>query len=146
MGLKYVDLDNEAEKNEYRKHKKHEKFLKENRVERTEVVTEPVQPEKKEEVETQPAALQGLNDLCGKVIKIDQLRVRNYPEGDVIKLIPRDTELKILSDVDDCWYKVKLKDGTVGFCMKTYLRTYIEGEMYGLNDNRRCKTCPTTRP
>lgn len=146
MGLKYVDLDNEAEKNEYRKRKKHEKFLKENRVERTEVVTEPVQPEKKEEVETQPAALQGLSELCGKVIKIDQLRVRNYPEGDIIKLIPRDTELKIVSDVDDCWYKVRLNDGTVGYCMKTYLRTYIEGEMYGLNDNRRCKTCPTTRP
>lgn len=146
MGLKYVDLDNEAEKNEYRKHKKHEKFLKENRVERKEVVTEPVQPEKKEEVETQPAALQGLSELCGKVINIDQLRVRNYPEGDIIKLIPRDTELKIVSDVDDCWYKVKLNDGTVGYCMKTYLRTYIEGEMYGLNDNRRCKTCPTTRP
>ena len=79
------------------------------------------------------------------IVKIDKLRVRNYPEGDIIKLISKGTEVKILSDVDDCWYKVQLNDGTVGFCMKTYLLTYLNGETEGLNDNRRCKTCPTTK-
>lgn len=143
MGFKTVDLDNENEKNEYKRHKRHEKFVRENRVERTETVTEPVKSP--EAVEEKPQQV-GPSDLCAKVIKIDQLRVRNYPEGDIIKLIPRDTELKILSEVDDCWYKVRLNDGTVGYCMKTYLRTFIDGEMYGLNDNRRCKTWPTTSP
>lgn len=141
MGFRTVDLDNENERNEYKKHKRHEKFVRENRVERTEVVKEPEQPVEVKKVD-EPIQV-GQTDLCAKVIKIDQLRVRNYPEGDIIKLIPRDTELKIVSDVNDCWYKVRLEDGTVGYCMKTYLRTYIDGEMYGLNDNRRCKTWPT---
>lgn len=142
MGFKTVDMDNKEEYNEYKKKKNHYRFMKESQP----VIPDPVDVKEVEKVERNL----GVEDikkeeLFAKVVKIDKLRVRNYPEGDIIKLISKGTEVKILSDVDDCWYKVQLNDGTVGFCMKTYLLTYLNGETEGLNDSRRCKTCPTTK-
>lgn len=140
MGFNTVNMDNPKEYNAYKKKKKRERFLKENpNVEKVEPAYEV--PEDKAVDETKEITS---TDLCGKVIDVDQLRIRNYPEGDVIKTIPKNTEVKIISEFDDIWYKVELSDGTVGFCMKRYLLTYVNGEMYGLNDPRRCKPWPKT--
>lgn len=139
MGMKFVNMDDKREYTEYRKGKKHERFVRENRVaEKTEpeveVPEEGVDPAK--EIVTKTETL-------GKVVKIDMLRMRNYPEGDVIKLLPKGTEVNIISDHDDIWYKVMSYDGTIGYCMKEFLLTYVNDEVHGVNDPRRCKTCPT---
>lgn len=139
MSLQFTDMDNKDEYTSYRKKKRHDKFVKENP---TANKTEPSY-ENNEDLSDAANELPS-EDLKGRVVKIDQLRVRNYPEGDIIKLIARGTEVEIISDYDDIWYKVRLKDGTIGYCMKEYLETFIEAASYGLNDSRRCKTWPTT--
>lgn len=140
MSLKFVDMDNKEEYTSYRKKKKHEKFVKDNP---NASKTEPLY-ENNEDLKDFDKELPGTPELKGKVVKIDKLRVRNYPEGDVITLINRGVEVTIVSDFDDIWYKVKLENGTVGYCMKEYLETFIEGEVYGSNDTRRCKPWPKT--
>lgn len=140
MGFNTVNMDDAKEYNAYKKKKKRERFLKENQ-QAAKVEPSYEVPEDKTVDETKEITS---TDLCGKVIKIDRLRVRNYPEGDVIRMIPKDTEVKIISEFDDVWYKVELQDGVIGYCMKEYLTTYINGEIYGLNDPRRCKTWPRT--
>lgn len=144
MSFKTVDMDNKEQYNEYKKKKNHAKFMKENANRKEVVDPESVKEETPVVEETKEPEEKIEQKLCAKVVKIDQLRVRNYPEGDIIKLISKGTEVEIISDVNDCWYKVRLKDGTVGYCMKTYLLTYMNGEAHGLNDSRRCKTWPTT--
>ena len=138
MGLNFVDMDNKEEYTSYKKKKRHDKFVKENpnakKTESSYVNNEDLS-DAANEIPSE--------DLKGKVIKIDQLRVRNYPEGDIIKLISRGTEVLIVSDYDDIWYKVRLDDGTTGYCMKEYLQTFIEAANYGSNDYRRCKPWPT---
>ena len=136
MGLEFIDMDNKKEYTNYKKKKRHEKFMKEN------PHTENVQPSYEAPVEENPEMEITSTMLIGKVVKLDQLRVRNYPEGDVIKLINRGIEVEVVSEHDDIWYKVRLADGTVGYCMKEFLETYIDGESHGLNDPRRCKTWP----
>lgn len=137
MSISYYDLDNEEDKKKYNRKKKHDKFVRENKV------ATKTEPSYEAQVDPEPEKEITSTDLCGKVIKVDQLRIRNYPEGDVIRMIRKDSEVKIISDHDDIWYKVQLADGTIGFCMKEFLLTYVNGEMYGLNDSRRCKTWPT---
>lgn len=135
MGFRVVDMDNKEEYTKYSKKKKHEKFVKENKLAtKTESSFENTEDLKDANKEL-PSG-----ELYGKVINIDQLRVRNAPEGDIIKLINRGTEVVIVSDFDDIWYKVQLSDGTIGFCMKEFLMTFSEGS----NDTRRCKTWPIT--
>lgn len=140
MGFNTVNMDDPREYNAYKKKKKRERFLKENQ-QASKVEPSYEVPEEKE-VDDQKEITS--TDLCGKVVKIDRLRIRNYPEGDVIRMIPKDTEVKVISEFDDVWYKIELQDGVIGYCMKEYLTTYINGEIYGLNDSRRCKTWPKT--
>ena len=75
----------------------------------------------KQEVNTQaPAALQGV------VTGVDQLRVRNKPEGDILYLISKDSIVKILEDHDG-WLKVETAPGRQGFVMKSFIKIYTEG-------------------
>ena len=132
MGFRTVDLDNPEEAKRYKKEKEHKKFVKENR-------NLDIKPayETKEDPEDYGKEI-GTN-LLAKVVKIDQLRVRKYPEGEIITIIPKGTEIRIISDFDDIWYKVELIDGTRGFCMKQFLLTYLDD--HNLDDKaRRCKT------
>jgi len=139
MGLKVVNMDDKDEYTNYSKKKKHDKFVKENKnATKTESSYKNNEDLKDANLEIPQA------DLKGKVIKIDQLRVRNAPEGDIIKLINKGDEVIIVSDYDDIWYKVQLADGTIGFCMKEYLNVFIEGDIDGNNDSRRCKAWPIT--
>ncbi len=77
--------------------------------------------------------------MLAKVVKVDKLRIRKYPEGEIIKLIDKGDEVRIISDFDDIWYNIELSDGTRGFAMKTFLMTFEEAPE--LDDKfRRCKT------
>lgn len=135
MSLNFVDMDNKEEYTKYSKKKKHDKFVKDNKF-----ATKTESSFENAEDLTDADKELPSGDLYGKVIKIDQLRVRNAPEGDILCLINKGDEVVIVSDFDDIWYKVQLKNGTVGFCMKEFLMTFSEG----FNDNRRCKTWPIT--
>lgn len=139
MGLKVVDMDNKESYTSYKKKKRHDKFVKEN--------------PNAEKTESSYENNEDLSDLVqeipsgewkGKVIKIDKLRIRNYPEGDVMTLLNRGTEFVIVSEHDDIWYKVQLTDGTIGYCMKEFVESFMDTEAYGNSDSRRCKPWPKT--
>lgn len=132
MSFKQINLDNKNEANQYKKEKQHKRFIKENPDVNTESSFE-----NKEDTETFANEI-GTNMLA-KVVKIDQLRVRKYPEGEIIKLINKGDEVRIISDFDDVWYYVELPDGVRGYCMKAYLLTFLEDPQ--LDDkSRRCHT------
>lgn len=132
MSFKQVNLDNPEEAKQYKRDKERKKFLKENK----DQIPEPAYFTEEDPSEFSNEI--GLN-LIAKVVKIDQLRVRKYPEGEVIRLINRNDEIRVIADFDDIWYKVELPDGTRGFCMKNYLLTFVDEP--GLDDkSRRCKT------
>jgi hypothetical protein len=132
MGFKVLDLDDPEQAKQYKRDKNHKKFVKEN----PNVNTEP-SFETQEEPDTSSDEI-GTNMLA-KVVKVDQLRIRKYPEGEVLRLINKNDEVRIISDFDDIWYKVELPDGCRGYCMKQFLMTYLDDR--NLDDKfRRCKT------
>ena len=77
-------------------------------------------PPKQESNTQAPAALQGV------VTGVDQLRVREQPEGDILYLISKDSIVKILEDHDG-WLKVETAPGRQGFVMKQFIKVYSEG-------------------
>lgn len=135
MSFKQINLDNPEEAKEYKKEKDHKRFMRENKnLEETDVTpayknTESISSFEKEI---------GTNMLA-KVVKVDRLRVRKYPEGEIIRMLNKGDEVRIISDFDDIWYNIELPDRTRGFVMKTYLMTFEEAPE--LDDkSRRCKT------
>lgn len=135
MSFKQINLDNPEEAKEYKKEKDHKRFMRENKnLEETDVTpayknTESISSFEKEI---------GTNMLA-KVVKVDKLRVRKYPEGEIIRMLNKGDEVRIISDFDDIWYNIELPDRTRGFVMKTYLMTFEEAPE--LDDKlRRCKT------
>lgn len=135
MSFKQINLDNPEEAKEYKKEKDHKRFMRENKnFEETDVTpayknTESISSFEKEI---------GTNMLA-KVVKVDRLRVRKYPEGEIIRMLNKGDEVRIISDFDDIWYNIELPDRTRGFVMKTYLMTFEEAPE--LDDkSRRCKT------
>lgn len=132
MGFKQVNLDNPEEAKQYKREKEHKRFLRENK--NQEIESSFVNPE--------PTCDYGKElgtNLLAKVVKVDQLRVRKYPEGEVITKINKGDEVRIIEDFDDIWYKVELSNGTRGYCMKVYLMTFEDCP--DLDDKvRRCKT------
>lgn len=62
-------------------------------------------------------------DREGTVI-CQNLNVRKAPAkgSTVLKIIPKDTKVKILSDANDAWYKVSVDDIKNGFCMKEFIK------------------------
>ena len=135
MSFKQINLDNPEEAKEYKKEKDHKRFMRENKnLEEKDVTpaynnTESIASFEKEI---------GTNMLA-KVVKVDKLRVRKYPEGEIIRMLNKGDEVRIISDFDDIWYNIELPDKTRGFAMKTYLMTFEEAPE--LDDkSRRCKT------
>ena len=135
MSFKQINLDDQEQAKKYQKDKEHKRFLKDNKD------LEPSKLESSFENQEDPTELEkeiGTNMLA-KVVKIDQLRVRKYPEGEIIKLINKNDEVRIISSFDDIWFHVELPDGTRGYCMKAYLMTFVDD--FNLDDkSRRCKT------
>jgi hypothetical protein len=135
MSFKQINLDNAEEAKEYKKDKDRKKFLRENRqVEEKDITPSFVNTEDTKILEREIGT-----NMLAKVVKVDKLRIRKYPEGEIIKLIDKGDEVRIISDFDDIWYNIELPDGTRGFAMKTFLMTFEEAPE--LDDkSRRCKT------
>ena len=132
MGFKQVNLDNPEEAKQYKKEKEHKRFLRDNKNQEIAPAYENTEP-------TEDFGKDLGTNLLGKVVKVDQLRVRKYPEGEVITKINKGDEVRIIEDFDDIWYKVELVNGTRGYCMKVYLMTFLDDR--DLDDkSRRCKT------
>ena len=58
----------------------------------------------------------------GKVINCQLLNVRKRPKRDaeILRVIAKDDEVEILNNAGE-FLRVKLSDGTHGFCMSTYI-------------------------
>lgn len=133
MGFKQINLDNPEEAKEYKREKNHKQFMREN----SQLDEKDVTPSyKNTEIDFDKEI--GTNMLA-KVIKVDKLRIRKYPEGEIIRIINRDDEVRIINDFDDIWYNVELPDKTRGYAMKTFLMTFKDAPE--LDDKLgRCKT------
>lgn len=131
MGFRTIDLDTKEGRDKYKKLKETKSIQEtfgnegiENFAPRPE---EPVKEEpKKEEAVTVEAHTQAPAVLQGVVTGVDQLRVRNKPEGDILYLISKDSIVKILEDHDG-WIKVETAPGRQGFVMKSFIKVYSEG-------------------
>lgn len=133
MGFKQINLDNPEEAREYKREKNHKQFMREN----SQLEEKDVTPSYKNTEISSDKEI-GTNMLA-KVVKVDKLRIRKYPEGEIIRIINRDDEVRIISDFDDIWYNVELPDKTRGYAMKTFLMTFEDAPE--LDDKfRRCKT------
>ena len=58
----------------------------------------------------------------GRVVNCQLLNVRKRPKRDaeILRVITKDDEVEILNTVGE-FLRVKLSDGTYGFCMSTYI-------------------------
>ena len=58
----------------------------------------------------------------GRVVNCQLLNVRKRPKRDaeILRVITKDDEVEILNNVGE-FLRVKLSDGTYGFCMSTYI-------------------------
>ena len=58
----------------------------------------------------------------GKVVNCQLLNVRKRPKRDaeILRVIAKDDEVEILNDTGE-FLRVKLSDGTYGFCMRMYI-------------------------
>ena len=58
----------------------------------------------------------------GKVVNCQLLNVRKRPKRDaeILRVIEKDDEVEILNDTGE-FLRVKLSDGTYGFCMRMYI-------------------------
>lgn len=154
MGLKYVNLDNKKEADEY-KRKKEEQMKKrsynnmynnseetketlqnESTKEDTPIVEEnkSVDPEVKEESKIYESNSPVSPDTKAEVKGVDNLRIRKHPsaEADVICTVPRGYILKVLSKSNSKtpWYEIKtVVDGKEihGHVMGEYVDVYVEG-------------------
>lgn len=135
MSFKQINLNNKDEAKQYKKEKEHNRFIRENNgLEKSDLESSFVNSEPAEDYDKELG-----ENLLGKVVNVDQLRIRKYPEGEIIKLINKGDEVRIISDFDDIWYNIELPDGTRGYAMKTYLLTFLDEP--GLDDkSRRCHT------
>ena len=58
----------------------------------------------------------------GKVVNCQLLNVRKRPKRDaeILRVISKDDEVEILNNAGE-FVRVKLSDGTYGFCMRMYI-------------------------
>ena len=58
----------------------------------------------------------------GKVVNCQLLNVRKRPQrnAEILRVIEKDDEVEILNNAGE-FLRVKLSDGTYGFCMSTYI-------------------------
>ena len=52
------------------------------------------------------------------------LNVRKEPSTDseILRIIHKDMEVKILKDANETWYKVRIPEIKTGFCMKEFIK------------------------
>ena len=58
------------------------------------------------------------------VVICQNLNMRKAPTlgSAILRIIPKDTKVEILSDANETWYKVRIDDIGTGFCMKEFIR------------------------
>ena len=58
------------------------------------------------------------------VVDCQNLNVRKAPTmgSTILRIIPKDTEVEILADANETWYKVRIGDIGTGFCMKEFIK------------------------
>lgn len=58
------------------------------------------------------------------VVICQNLNVREEPTIDskILRIIPKDTVVEILDDVNETWYKVRVGEIESGFCMKEFIK------------------------
>ena len=58
------------------------------------------------------------------VVICHSLNVRKEPSTDseILRIISKDTEVTILEDVNETWYKVRIPEIKTGFCMKEFIK------------------------
>lgn len=64
------------------------------------------------------------SELGGKVINIDRLNVRKKPEGDVISVILRNSQIRVLEDPGESWLKIVTPSGLEGWVMRQFIETF----------------------
>lgn len=126
MGFRTIDLDTKEGLNKYKKLKETQSIRETFGDEGIEKFAPRPEEPVKEELPKQEANTQAPAVLQGVVTGVDQLRVRNKPEGDILYLISKDSIVKILEDHDG-WLKVETAPGRQGFVMKSFIKVYSEG-------------------
>lgn len=138
MGFRTIDLDTKEGMEKYKKLKETKSIQEtfgnegiENFAPRPDPLQEKEQKStfvepKQEEAITLEVNIKAPAVLQGVVTGVDQLRVRNKPEGDIMYLISKDSIVKILEDHDG-WLKVETAPGRQGFVMKSFIKVYSEG-------------------
>ena len=58
------------------------------------------------------------------IVKCSKLNVRKEPTkcSDILKIISEGTEVEILKDAGDSWYKVRVGEIKNGYCMKEFIK------------------------
>lgn len=58
------------------------------------------------------------------VVTCHSLNVRKEPSTDseILRIIHKDMEVKILKDANETWYKVCIPEIKTGFCMKEFIK------------------------
>lgn len=57
------------------------------------------------------------------IVNCHKLNVRKAPTtgSTILQVISKDTEVKILADVNETWYKIRIPEIETGFCMKEFI-------------------------
>lgn len=119
MGFKTIDLDKPGGYERYKKLQETKSIKKAFEDE------EPVRSEAVP-VETPIEAPKIEVNKTGKVIGVDQLRVRKTPNGDILYLISRDSIVKIL-DESGSWLLVETAPGKSGYVMSQFIEITTTG-------------------
>ena len=58
------------------------------------------------------------------IVTCKLLNVRNEPStvSEILSLIHKETQVKILEDVNEVWYRVSVSESITGFCMKEFIK------------------------
>lgn len=58
------------------------------------------------------------------IVKCSKLNIRKTPTkgSDILKIISEGTEVEILKDADDVWYKIRVGEIENGYCMKEFIK------------------------
>ena len=58
------------------------------------------------------------------IVTCKLLNVRKEPStvSEILSMIHKDTEVKILEDINEVWYRVRVSESITGFCMKEFIK------------------------
>ena len=76
-----------------------------------------------EESKKEVAKMEAPSKKKGKVI-CQSLNMRKGPtiDSEILRILTKGTEVKILDDTDDTWYKVCVGGVGTGFCMREFIK------------------------